>query len=71
MALDDPSAQLNRELHEAVQSPLSCRRPVLHRLISGSSSWLLQIPRAESAVRNGARFYYNILVRILTPTAPS
>ncbi|TKA33156.1 hypothetical protein B0A50_00709 [Salinomyces thailandicus] len=58
---DEVSHQLHLDLRRAVQSALATRRPVLHHL-NADTSWLLQIPRPESAVRNGARFYYNILI---------
>ncbi|KAK4542821.1 hypothetical protein LTR36_006197 [Oleoguttula mirabilis] len=61
MVLDETSAQLHRELRQSVQAALATRRPLLHHL-NADTSWLLQIPRPESAVRNGARFYYNILI---------
>ncbi|CAK3760171.1 Hypothetical predicted protein [Lecanosticta acicola] len=61
MAFDEPSAQLHQELRSAVQRALSLRRPVLHHL-NADSSWLLQIPRPETAIKRGARFYYNILL---------
>lgn len=61
MALDEPSAQLHLELRQSVQAALATRRPILHHL-NADTSWFLQIPRPESAVRHGARFYYNILI---------
>ncbi|KAK3627551.1 hypothetical protein LTR56_019135 [Elasticomyces elasticus] len=61
MASDEPSEQLHAELRAAVQNSLGSRRPVLHHL-NADTSWLLQIPRPESAVRNGGRFYYNVLI---------
>ncbi|KAK0907748.1 hypothetical protein LTR02_005290 [Friedmanniomyces endolithicus] len=61
MSNDDPSAQLYTELRTAVQAALSTRRPILHHL-NADTSWFLQIPRPESAVRHGGRFYYNILI---------
>lgn len=61
MALDECSAQLHRELRQAVQDSLASRRPLLHHL-NADTSWCLQLPRPESAIRNGARFYYNILI---------
>ncbi|KAK5732788.1 hypothetical protein LTR17_010206 [Elasticomyces elasticus] len=61
MASDEPSEQLHAELRAAVQTSLGSRRPVLHHL-NADTSWFLQIPRPESAVRNGGRFYYNILI---------
>lgn len=57
----DPSAQLHADLHRAMQHALSMRRPVLHHL-NADASWLFQIPRPESAIRNGSRIYYNILI---------
>ncbi|KAK4504083.1 hypothetical protein PRZ48_004998 [Zasmidium cellare] len=61
MALDEPSAQLNAELQSAVQDALASRRPLIHHL-NADTSWLLQIPRPNNAVKWGARFYYNILI---------
>ncbi|EGP92632.1 uncharacterized protein MYCGRDRAFT_33464 [Zymoseptoria tritici IPO323] len=61
MALDEPSAQLNAELRSSVVDSLASRRPVLHHL-NDDTTWLLQIPRPEAAVRHGARLYYNILI---------
>jgi len=61
MALDEPSAQLHLDLRASVQRALSSRRPLLHHL-NADTSWLLQVLRPESAVRNGARIYYNILI---------
>ncbi|TKA78324.1 hypothetical protein B0A55_03621 [Friedmanniomyces simplex] len=61
MAYDEPSAQLHTELRAAVQAALATRRPILHHL-NADTSWFLQIPRPESAVRHGGRFYYNILI---------
>ncbi|KAI6915108.1 hypothetical protein KC334_g212 [Hortaea werneckii] len=60
-APDEVSAQLHHDLRHAVQSALATRRPLLHHL-NADTSWLLQIPRPDSAVRNGARFYFNILL---------
>ncbi|KAK5132152.1 hypothetical protein LTR08_000309 [Meristemomyces frigidus] len=56
-----PSAQLHHDLRRAARTALATRRPVLHRL-NADSSWFLQLPRPDSAVRHGARFYYNILI---------
>lgn len=61
MALDEPSAQLLLDLRASIQSALNQRRPILHHL-NADTTWFLQIPRPESAVRNGGRFYYNILL---------
>jgi len=61
MAYEEASAQLHLDLRRAVQSALATRRPLLHHL-NADTSWLLQIPRPDSAVRNGARFYYNVLI---------
>lgn len=61
MAMDEPSAQLQLELRQSIQSALATRRPLLHHL-NADTSWFLQIPRPEIAVRNGARFYYNVLI---------
>ena len=61
MALDEPSAQLYLNIRESIQSALATRRPILHHL-NADTSWFLQIPRPESALRNGGRFYYNILI---------
>src|ERR1700761_4170754 len=61
MALDEPSAQLYLDIRESTQTALASRRPIIHHL-NADSSWLLQIPRPESAVRNGSRVYYNILI---------
>lgn len=58
--MDEPSIQLQLDLHRAVQHELATRRPLLHRL--GGSGWVLQIPRPSNAVRHGSRFYYNIVV---------
>lgn len=61
MALDEPSAQLLLDLRASIQETLATRRPLLHHL-NADSSWLLQIPRPESAIRHGARVYFNILL---------
>ena len=61
MAFDEPSAQLYLDIRESIQSALASRRPILHHL-NADTSWFLQIPRPDSAVQNGARFYYNILI---------
>lgn len=61
MALDEPSAQLYAELRSSVQQALASRRPILHHL-NPDTSWLLQIPRPQNAVKRGARFHYNILI---------
>ena len=61
MALDEPSAQLFLDLRHDVESALSTRRPILHHL-NADTSWFLQIPRPESAVRHSGRFYFNILI---------
>ncbi|KAK5121227.1 hypothetical protein LTR85_005393 [Meristemomyces frigidus] len=61
MVTDEASAQLHLELRQSIQGALATRRPLLHHL-NADTSWFLQIPRPESAVRNGARFYYNILI---------
>lgn len=60
--MDDPSLQLYQELRQNIHEALATtKRPVLTHL-NEDSSWLLQIPRPENAVRRGTRFYYNILV---------
>lgn len=61
MALDEPSAQLHRELRDAQKRDFATSRPVIHHL-NADTSWLLQVPRPENAIRRGARFYYNILI---------
>ncbi|EME46561.1 hypothetical protein DOTSEDRAFT_70541 [Dothistroma septosporum NZE10] len=63
MATDEPSAQLHRELRLAVQSTIQSASgsPILHHL-NDDTSWLIQIPRPENAVKHGARYYYNILL---------
>lgn len=58
---DTPDAQLHLEVRSCVVRSLATRRPILHRLNS-DTSWLLQIPRPASAVKYGARIYYNILI---------
>jgi len=65
--MDQASTQLQLELRQAVQDALATRRPLLHRLATGPS-WLLQLPRPDSAIRRGARLYYNILI---DPSSPS
>lgn len=60
-ALDAPSAQLHLEQRAATVRALASRRPVLHHL-NADTSWLLQIPRPASAVKRGARIYYNVLI---------
>lgn len=70
MQMDEASAQLQLDLRHAVQQALATRRPLLHRLNSGSS-WFLQIPRPHTATRRGARFYYNILIDPDFPVAAS
>ena len=59
--MDAPSAQLYDELKHSIQEALATRRPLLTHL-NDDSSWLIQIPRPENAVKRGTRFYYNILV---------
>lgn len=61
MSLDEPAAQLHRELRASIQSALKPRRPIIHHL-NDDTSWLLQIPRPENAIRRGARIYFNILI---------
>ena len=58
---DAPSAQLHLEMRDAIVRKLASRRPILHHL-NADTSWLLQIPRPASAVKRGARFYYNVLI---------
>ncbi|GIZ42534.1 hypothetical protein CKM354_000579700 [Cercospora kikuchii] len=59
--MDGPSAQLQADLRRAVRDALSSRRPLLHHL-NDDSSWLIQLPRPDVAVRRGVRSYFNILV---------
>ncbi|WPB03883.1 uncharacterized protein RHO25_008527 [Cercospora beticola] len=59
--MDGPSAQLHADLRRAVRDALSSRRPLLHHL-NDDSSWLIQLPRPDAAVRRGVRSYFNILV---------
>ncbi|KAF2721392.1 hypothetical protein K431DRAFT_284986 [Polychaeton citri CBS 116435] len=59
--MDEPSAQLEADLHDSLRASLAARRPIIHHL-NADSSWLIQIPRPDSAVRNGGRFFYNILI---------
>ncbi|KAM3425539.1 hypothetical protein BST61_g7486 [Cercospora zeina] len=59
--MDGPSAQLQADLRCAVRDALCSRRPVLHHL-NDDSSWLIQLPRPDAAVRRGTRSYFNILV---------
>lgn len=59
--MDDPSAQLQLEIRDAVVRGLATRRPILHHL-NADTSWLLQIPRPASAIKHGSRIYYNILI---------
>ncbi|USW53767.1 Putative ribonuclease Z/Hydroxyacylglutathione hydrolase [Septoria linicola] len=59
--MDEPSKQLHDELRHAVRDALRTRRPLLHHL-NDDSSWLIQIPRPENAVKRGFRSYFNILV---------
>lgn len=61
MAIDECSQQIQSELRTSLQSALASRRPILHHL-NADTSWLVQIPRLESAVKRGARIYYNILI---------
>lgn len=61
MTPDEPSAQLHAELQSSIQRSLASRRPLIHHL-NADTSWLIQIPRPNNAVKRGARFYYNILV---------
>ncbi|PPJ49947.1 hypothetical protein CBER1_04686 [Cercospora berteroae] len=60
-SMDGPSAQLQADLRRAVRDALSSRRPLLHHL-NDDSSWLIQLPRPDAAVRRGVRPYFNILV---------
>ena len=59
--MDEPSAQLHLDIRENIQSALATRRPIIHHL-NADTSWFLQIPRPESAVQSGSRFYFNILI---------
>ena len=59
--MDEVSAQLQTELRSSVIDALGSNRPVLHHL-NADSSWLLQIPRPQSALTRGGRYYFNILV---------
>nr|POE59082.1 hypothetical protein CFP56_24352 [Quercus suber] len=62
MYADEASAQLQSELQHAIHTALTTGRPILHHLNS-DTTWFLQIPRPESAVRkNTRRHYYNILI---------
>ncbi|KAI9703480.1 MAG: hypothetical protein M1820_005784 [Bogoriella megaspora] len=53
--------QIESELHAAVSSELSSRRPILYHL-NPDSSWLLQIPRPANATKHSRRVYFNILI---------
>ncbi|KAH0359393.1 hypothetical protein KCU65_g9993, partial [Aureobasidium melanogenum] len=59
--MDDPAAQLHRNLQDAVSNALAMRRPILHHL-SADTAWLLMIPRPLAATRRGGRVYFNILI---------
>ncbi|KAF2215608.1 hypothetical protein CERZMDRAFT_109534 [Cercospora zeae-maydis SCOH1-5] len=59
--MDGPSAQLQADLRCAVRDALASRRPLLHHL-NDDSSWLIQLPRPDAAVRRGIRSYFNILI---------
>lgn len=59
--MDEPSAQLQLDLREAVTEALRTRRPVLHHL-NADTSWLLQIPRPQAATSRSGRHYYNVLI---------
>lgn len=59
--LDEPATQLHHELHSSQQAALKPRRPIIHHL-NDDSSWLLQIPRPEAAIRRGSRIYFNIVI---------
>lgn len=61
MVLDDPADQLHQDLTASIHSALKPRRPVIHHL-NDDSSWLLQIPRPENAIRRGSRIYFNIVI---------
>lgn len=61
MVLEDPTAQLHSELYTTIRSALKPRRPIIHHL-NDDSSWLLQIPRPEVAIRKGCRIYFNVLI---------
>lgn len=61
MVLVDPAAQLHRELDSAIHSALKPRRPIIHHL-NDDTSWLLQIPRPEAAIRRGSRIYFNVVI---------
>ncbi|KAF2770222.1 hypothetical protein EJ03DRAFT_326615 [Teratosphaeria nubilosa] len=64
--MDEVSLQLHNELRKSLQNELSSGRPLLHDL---DHAWLIQVPRPASSVRNGARFYYNLLIlKWLQPT---
>ncbi|KAH9842129.1 Beta-lactamase superfamily domain [Teratosphaeria destructans] len=64
--MDEASLQLHHELRKSLQDELSSRRPLVHDL---HQTWLIQVPRPASSVRNGARFYYNLLIlKWLQPT---
>lgn len=61
MALDDAGVQLHREIEASIQSALDSRRPIIHHL-NDDSSWLLQIPRPEIAIKRGSRVFFNIVI---------
>lgn len=61
MAFDEPSAQLQQDLRASIQAALSTGRPLLHHL-NADTTWLLQLPRPQTAVKKGGRYYYNILI---------
>lgn len=63
MVSDEPAAQLLHELDLSIQEALAHkpRRPIIHHL-NDDSSWLLQIPRPETAIRRGSRVYFNIVI---------
>ncbi|KAF2859377.1 hypothetical protein K470DRAFT_258997 [Piedraia hortae CBS 480.64] len=58
---DSPSTQLKLNVFHSLVDSLAIRRPILHHL-NADSSWLLQLPVPTSALLNGSRGYYNILL---------
>lgn len=59
--MDEISAQIKRELENTVVDALASHRPILRHL-NPDSSWLLQIPRPQTALTRSGRYYFNILI---------
>jgi hypothetical protein len=59
--MQEPSAQLQRELKDAVQSTSTPARPILSHL-NADTTWLLSLPYPEDAISPPQRSRFNILI---------